>query len=125
VAIAKLPVPLGLPEDLQAALSVPAAERDAGLQQLLAKYYRGVDSELRKSTVALAESRRPLPIDPKLVLLREQLEVVSRPVPPDSKLVQLREDVTMSTAQLVNRRLTAAQDLAWALVNSPAFLFNH
>ena len=24
-----------------------------------------------------------------------------------------------------NKRLTAAQDLAWALINNPAFLFNH
>jgi hypothetical protein len=26
---------------------------------------------------------------------------------------------------LVNPRLAAVQDLAWALINSPAFLFNH
>jgi hypothetical protein len=60
-----------------------------------------------------------------LVQLREQLELVSRPLLPDSQLVQLRADAKMSTEQLANRRLTAAQDLAWALINSPAFLFNH
>jgi WD40 repeat protein len=125
VAIAKLPVPLGLPEDLQSALAIPAAERDKAQQQQLTKYYRGIDSDLRTANTALAEARRPLPTDPKLVQLREQLELVSRAVPPDTKLMQLREDVKMSTAQLTNRRLTAAQDLAWALVNSPAFLFNH
>jgi hypothetical protein len=26
---------------------------------------------------------------------------------------------------LANPRLAAVQDLAWALINSPAFLFNH
>jgi hypothetical protein len=43
----------------------------------------------------------------------------------DPKLVQLRRDAGLSQTQLGNKRLTAAQDLAWALINSPAFLFNH
>jgi hypothetical protein len=47
------------------------------------------------------------------------------PVPLDPKLVQLRADVKMSEQQATNARLTAVQDLAWALMNSPAFLFNH
>ena len=47
------------------------------------------------------------------------------PIPPDAKLVQLQKDVEQSTKQLSNKRLTVAQDLAWALINSPAFLFNH
>ena len=33
-------------------------------------------------------------------------------------------DTTMSTKQLTDKRLTSAQDLAWALINNPAFLFN-
>ncbi len=38
---------------------------------------------------------------------------------------QLRADAEQSKTQLENIRLTAAEDLTWALVNSPAFLFNH
>jgi hypothetical protein len=43
----------------------------------------------------------------------------------DPKLLQLRRDAGLSAAQIAQRRLTAAQDLTWALINSPAFLFNH
>jgi len=46
-------------------------------------------------------------------------------VPDDPALVRLRADVATSAKQLADRRLTAIQDLAWALVNSPAFFFNH
>jgi hypothetical protein len=37
----------------------------------------------------------------------------------------LREDTHESVGQNQNKRLTVVQDLTWALVNSPAFLFNH
>jgi hypothetical protein len=43
----------------------------------------------------------------------------------DPQLVLLRQDIEMSIKQAAARRLTAAQDTAWALINSPAFLFNH
>jgi hypothetical protein len=40
-------------------------------------------------------------------------------------LIQLRNDAKQSAQQLERIRLTAAEDLTWALINSPAFLFNH
>ena len=36
----------------------------------------------------------------------------------------LRADAALSTTQLANQRLTGAQDLAWAIINNPSFLFN-
>jgi hypothetical protein len=48
-----------------------------------------------------------------------------KPIVIDPKLLQLRRDAGLSAAQIAQRRLTAAQDLTWALINSPAFLFNH
>jgi hypothetical protein len=43
----------------------------------------------------------------------------------DSKLTALKRAVDLSTKQLSNKRLYGAQDIAWALINNPAFLFNH
>ena len=125
VAVAKSPVPLGLPEDLQSLLAIAPASREAKQAEVVTKYYRTLDKELKDRQKALADSRQPLPPDPKLVELQEKLDLVSKPILMDGRLAQLREDVKMSTSQLKDKRLTAAQDLTWALMNSPAFLFNH
>jgi len=42
----------------------------------------------------------------------------------DPKWVQLNQTVAAVAELQKNSRLTGAQDLAWALINSPAFLFN-
>ena len=47
------------------------------------------------------------------------------PIRLDPYLVQLRVDAQASTRQTENTRLTVVQDLTWALINSPGFLFNH
>jgi hypothetical protein len=39
-------------------------------------------------------------------------------------LERLKVDAEQSEKQLQAERLTAAEDLTWALINSPAFLFN-
>ncbi len=88
-------------------------------------YFHSVDMVYRSKVDALNTSKAPLPIDPKLKELRDQLEFARRPVQPDPALVELRHDLETSVQQATTRRLTAAQDITWALINSPAFLFNH
>ncbi|MDR3638179.1 MAG: DUF1553 domain-containing protein [Isosphaeraceae bacterium] len=126
ISVTTAPKPgLGLPEELRAILVSAAADRTDAQKAALVKYVRATDEDLRNRQTVLAQAKAPLPTDPKLLTLRSDVEVVSRPVPEDAKLVQLRNDVKTSTEQLTNKRLTAAQDIAWALINSPAFLFNH
>ncbi len=43
----------------------------------------------------------------------------------DGQFTRLSKAVAISGEQRKNQRLTGAQDLAWALLNSPSFLFNH
>lgn len=125
VATAPKPVGLGLSDDLQEIVAIDPAQRTPEQAAYLAKYFRAMDEPLRQRYAAIAVSKQPLPIDARLKELQEQLTLANRPVPEDARLAQLVHDATMSEKQLANKRLTAAQDLAWALINSPAFLFNH
>ena len=125
VSTAKRPVGLGLPRELADLVTVSPEQRTPEQQNTLAKLFREQDAEFQKKTAAVAESQKPLPPDPRVQELKKAVEDVSRPIPDDAKLVQLRRDFETSGKLLANKRLTAAQDLTWALINSPAFLFNH
>jgi WD40 repeat protein len=120
----KKPVNFGLPKNINDLLAIAPDKRDDKQKAELLKHYRSVDGELKKLTQALANSKKPRAVDPKLKQLRDRLAKVSQPLPIDPKLKQLRADVELSKKQLTNPRLTVAQDIAWALINSPAFLFN-
>lgn len=119
------PIGLSLPEPLRAIVAIAPEVRTKAQQDALLAYHRTIDSEFAKKRQALNASKAPLPVDPKLQELRTQLELARQPVPVDPHLVQLRKDVEMSIQQAAARRLTTAQDVTWALINSPAFLFNH
>ena len=43
----------------------------------------------------------------------------------DSEVQRIEAELKQVTKRTINSRLVGVQDLAWALINSPAFLFNH
>jgi WD40 repeat protein/mono/diheme cytochrome c family protein len=113
----------GVPADVAAALKAPkrTPEQTATLTAHFLNQFRDYQSQKK----LLAVAKNPLPVDPQLIALETKRVNAQNPIVLDPKLIQLRRDSDLSAKQLTNKRLTAAQDLAWALINSPAFLFNH
>jgi hypothetical protein len=122
---AELPVGFGLPGDIELILAIDASKRSKKQSARLVAYRKQHDEQFKALEKTLAEARRPVPKEAKLAKLEKQLAAVSKPLPVDVGLRRLEEDVALSSKQLKNNRLTAAQDLTWALINSPAFLYNH
>jgi len=118
------PLNEGLPAGVAKVLDVAAQARASDQNEILFAHYRLLDREMRQMEQQLALSRKPLPEDLRLKELEINLSRVTRPIATDPALVQLRQDVAMSAKQLQNIRLMVAQDLAWALINTPSFLFN-
>ncbi|MGA1237461.1 MAG: DUF1549 and DUF1553 domain-containing protein, partial [Limisphaerales bacterium] len=114
----------GMPAGLREVVRVAARKRDEGQLARLLDYIRGRDAGMLQRDFVLELARRPLPADDRLRELELELERAARPVPVDSVLAGLRRDYALSGRQMEHRRLTAVQDLAWALINTPAFLFN-
>ena len=125
VTEAKKPLAFGLPHDIAAIVRTPVEKRTFAQWDALDAYQRSVDPSYEKQQTAIWTARRPLPVDPKLVALKSTLTTAEMPITIDPQLAQLRADHAMSAKQNADKRLTVVQDLAWALMNSPAFLFNH
>ncbi|MCR9292805.1 MAG: DUF1549 domain-containing protein [bacterium] len=116
---------LGLPESFAALQIIPKADRGAEELDALLSYLQKSDSKWLELQQAVAQAKKPLPEDAELVGLQTRQKLLEVETPDDPQLVQLRADVAASQQQVQNRRLTLAQDLTWALINSPAFIFNH
>jgi WD40 repeat protein len=117
-------VGLGLPEEFLALNSVPEPQRNPETFRDLLSYLQANETGWQAKKTQLAEAQKPLPADEKLTELNQRVAALKVPTPEDRLLVRLRTDVEASRSQLEQRRLTLAQDLTWALINSPAFLFN-
>ncbi|MGN6546329.1 MAG: DUF1549 domain-containing protein [Aureliella sp.] len=117
-------VGLGLPEEFAALETIAPPRRSAENLKDLFAYLKANDAEWKKLSDQLAAAGAPVPPDAQLVELQQRATQLKQPTADDSQLVQLRRDFQSSRTQLEQRRLTLAQDLTWALINSPAFLFN-
>ncbi|MAT16874.1 MAG: hypothetical protein CMJ46_16565 [Planctomyces sp.] len=118
------PIGLSVTEELDAIVSLAPEQRSEEQQNALVGYYKLSQSDITRRQNEIAEAKKPLPEDPGVTERKKTIELVSKPVPLDGKLARLREDVQMSAEQQKTKRLTVAQDLAWALINNPSFLFN-
>jgi hypothetical protein len=119
------PLAFGLPPEIAASLAKPAEQRSDAERNALLELVRKSDEQYKKLQAELAREQQALPDDPRLKQLESELANAQEALPVDMKLQRLRRAVALSEEQLKNKRLTVAQDIVWALINSPAFLYNH
>ncbi len=115
---------LGIPANITEIVKVPADQRNDAQKKTLLDFFRGEDAELKKLQAAQVAAKMPRPMDAMLAGLKGKLDEAKQPLPIDPKFARLQRAVQLSEQQLKEARLTAAQDLAWALINTSAFLFN-
>jgi hypothetical protein len=115
----------GLPPEITAVLAKPSSERSDAERTTLLAHVRKNDSRYQELRSKLTSEEQPLPPDPRLKELQGNLDNARQPLTVDSKLAQLRRAVALSEGQLKQKRLTVAQDIVWALINTPSFLYNH
>lgn len=116
---------LGFPEEFAALQVTTEAERSRESLEVLLSYLEKNDKTWQDLKTLVSDAQKPLPEDEQLAELQRTQKGLETETPDDPKLVQLRADFAASEQQVKNQRLTLAQDLTWALINSPAFLFNH
>lgn len=119
------PLDVGLPSQVVSTLLIPVKARTPEQWTELQEHFRTHDPDFLKLRYEKYLASGPIPADEKQLALVAALEKARTPVADDPTLVRHRLDAAASAEQLIHSRLTAAQDLAWALVNTPEFIFNH
>ncbi len=124
ITTSNAPLNIGLPLPVAEALKKAAQFRTPEEQAAIAAYWNENDPELRKRRLTAGKLDLPPATDAGVIERRGAITRAEDPIRLDAKLVQLRQDAAESKTQLTNKRLTGVQDLTWALINNPAFLFN-
>ncbi len=119
------PLDFGLPANVANALAAEKDKRTDADRQALLGELRKRDKEFPKLQADLTAAQQPAGEDAHMKKLEADLAAAQASIPIDGKLQQLRRAVELSQEQLKNKRLTVAQDVVWALINNPAFLYNH
>jgi hypothetical protein len=115
----------GVSSDVATALRTPMGKRTKEQAAAVTGHFLAQHRDLQTQNKIVAAARKRLPTDPLLADLQRKATDAEKPITLDPQLVQLRRDAGLSAGQFKTQRLTAAQDLAWALINSSGFLFNH
>ena len=120
----KAPIVNSLSDSLQTIANTEESKRSQEQTAALLAYFGKSDTGLVAKQTALNTARTPVPEDAGVTARKKTIAYLKKPVPEDLRLARLRQDFDQSTKQLAVKRLTAAQDLTWVLINTPEFLFN-
>jgi len=118
-------IPLSLSESLVTLAATPQDRWTDAERNRFEAHIATTDPQWIAAMQVIATANQPVPPDQELIRLAARVTQLEQPTADDPAIIQLREDAKRSAQQLLQVRLTAAEDLTWALINSPAFLFNH
>ena len=118
------PISYGLPEEVVQIFGIALDKRSSVQNKKISDAFKNADPQRVSLLNAMNVAKNPLPKDPKLIELESTLATAEKPLPLPPEVARLRRALSLSEKQLANKRVIGAQDLSWALINTPAFLFN-
>ena len=118
------PISYGLPDEIVKIFAVAKDKRSPEQKKKVSDAFKAGNPERVALNNALVEASKPLPKDPKLTEFETALAAAEKPLGLPPEVTRLRRALSLSEKQLADKRVIGAQDLAWALINTPSFLFN-